>query len=212
MYATVEDLRNEGVTEAMVSDERLTSLLLEAGAFVDHVTGWFFEPRPMILRLSGRGSPSMEPPYPPIRVDWMTVDGVPTFVNPNYFEVVGAPVEPGFVAPRLVLLGGYVFPKGNGNIVISGLWGYTEPDGTEVGRTPLAIRRATMLLVLRNLPRLGEGDAASAKSAWRILEERTRDQSYKLAPVSSSSTVFTGDPEIDLTLAMFRCPIQFGAA
>ena len=65
MYATVAELRAEGVAATTASDARLEALLADAGAFVDSVTGWFFEPRPLTLRLDGRGRPSVEPPGPP---------------------------------------------------------------------------------------------------------------------------------------------------
>lgn len=65
MYATVQDLRDEGVTEAQASDMRLSLLIEEAGAAIDQITGWFFEPREMTVYMNGRGVPSIEPPYPP---------------------------------------------------------------------------------------------------------------------------------------------------
>jgi hypothetical protein len=211
------DLRSEGVTLAMASDERLVSLLIEASDYIDHLTGWFFEPRQMVLHLDGRGTPSIEPPVPPIRLDSLSVCGELASMLSADLMVVGAPVIVGFEAPRLTLLQRWapyvprVFPKGVGNIIASGYWGYTEPDGTFMGRTPRAIRRATMLLVFRNLSLLGSGDS-SAKSQWRILEERTRDQSYRLAPLTWSGVVLTGDPEIDLLLIRYLRPTGLGAA
>lgn len=212
MYASVADLRSEGVTVASASDERIAGLLAEASAFVDHVTGWFFEPRQMVLRMDGRGAPSIEPPYPPIRLDELLVGGIAASVDPDSTSVRGAPVAPGFDAPRITLLWGCVFPKGRENVVASGLWGYTEPDGSVTGQTPPAIRRAVTMLVLRWLPLLGGTEAASAKSQWRVIEERTRDQSYRLAPAPVVSAAFSGDPEIDLLLARYRKPIGLGAA
>lgn len=211
MYASVVDMRDEGVTPAQASDERLTALLVEASAFVDHVTGWFFEPRTMVVRMDGRGTPSIEPPVPPIRVDELLVDGVAPSLAQDDIAIRGAPILPGFDGPRFTLLRGSTFPKGIDNIVVSGLWGYTEPDGTPTGATPPAIRRAVMLLVMRWLPLLGDAEAAAAKSQWRILEERTRDQSYRLSPLSSVGVTFTSDPEIDLLLARYRRPIGLGA-
>ena len=73
--------------------------------------------------------------------------------------IVGAPVQPGFDAPRLTRRHGQTFPKGVGNIEAEGRWGYTEDDGTAEGRTPLEIRRACMMLVLSRLPLLGDADA-----------------------------------------------------
>lgn len=62
-------------------------------------------------------------------------------------------------------------------MVAEGLWGFTEDNGTLVGRTPLAIRRAAMLLVLRWMAPLADDSSFEARSGWRIIEERTRDQS-----------------------------------
>lgn len=211
MYASLSDLREEGVTPTMASDKRLTALLVEASAFIDHVTGWFFEPRLMVVRMDGRGSAQIEPPYPPIRLDELLISGTACPVDEDYLAVRGAPVEPGFDAPRLVLLHG-VFPKGTDNIVGKGLWGYTEPNATPSGGTPASIRRAAMLLVLRWLPKLGDADAMAAKSQWRVIQEKTRDQSYRLAEPTEVASVFTTDPEIDLLLARYRRPSGLGAA
>ena len=211
MYATVTELRDEGVTEAQASDARLLRLIDEASRLIDRGTGWFFEPRPMTLLLDGRGTPSVELPVPPIHLDQLMVGGGALSLDPESLVVVGAPVQPGFDGPRLTLRGG-CFPKGYANIEARGLWGYTEDDGSAEGRTPLEIRRATILLVLRTLPLMGDTDAAGeARNRWRILEERTRDQSYKLDRVSRSG-VLTGDPEVDEILVRYRRPAPMGAA
>ena len=224
MYASVADMRDEGVTPAVASDERLAALLAEACAFIDRVTGWFFEPRTMAVRMDGRGTPSIEPPYPPIRIDSLTISGTPASLQPDDLLIVGAPVAVGFDAPRFTMVQKWAFPengcaipfrrtfpKGEGNVVATGLWGYTEPDGSPTGMIPSAIRRAAMLIALRNIALLGTGDTA-AKSQWRVLEERTRDQSYRLGALPTIGVVFTGDPEIDLILARYRRPPGLGAA
>ena len=172
MYASLADMRAEGVTPAQASDERLTALLVEASAFVDHVTGWFFEPRTMVLRMGGRGTPSLEPPVPPIRVDELLIEGVAASLAQDDVAIRGAPVLPGFEAPRFTLLRGCTFPRGTDNVVATGLWGYTEPDGTPTGGTPPAIRRAVMLLVMRWLPLLGDAEAAAAKIGRASCRER----------------------------------------
>jgi hypothetical protein len=212
VYATVDDLRAEGVTAAQATDERLTALIEEAGSTIDRITGWFFEPRSLTLRLDGRGTPSLEPPVPPIALDRLALDTTELSLDPADLVVVGAPVAPGFDAPRISLTRGRTFPKGTANVTAEGLWGFTEPDGTPEGRTPLEIRRACMLLVLRSLPLLANDDSSGeARSRWRIIEERTRDQSYRLDPDSRTAS-FTGDPEADSILARFRRPCGLGAA
>ncbi len=60
MYASVADLRNEGVRLAETSDVRLLALIDEATHLIDRVTGWFFEPRTLSLRLDGRGSRALD--------------------------------------------------------------------------------------------------------------------------------------------------------
>lgn len=214
MYASVADLRAEGVTVAEASDARLELLLDEASRLIDRVTGWFFEPRELTLRLSGRGAPSIELPVPPIRIDRLTLGSAELSLDPSQLVIVGAPVPSGFDGPRITRRYGRIFPRGQGNVVAEGLWGFTEDDGTPTGRTPLAIRRATMLLVLRSMAPLADDDSFEARSRWRIIEERTRDQSYKLAPArsASSSTQFTGDPEVDALLLPYVRPPPLGAA
>jgi hypothetical protein len=213
VYASVADLRDEGITPAMATDARLARLLDEATAFIDRVTGWFFEPRALTLRLDGRGAPTIEPPYPPIRLDALTIEyeGAVSLAQDDLL-VVGAPVLPSFEGPRLTLRHGRRFPRGDGNVTAAGVWGFTEPDGTPLGRTPPAIRYATMLLAIRAIPALGDLEAWSdARLRWRVLEERTRDQSYKLG-APPFTTFLTGDPEIDLVLVRYRRPAGLGAA
>jgi hypothetical protein len=211
VYASVADLRDEGVSVAQASDDRLLALLDEASRAIDSFTGWFFEPRTLTLRLDGRGTPSIEPPVPPIELPALSVGGSAVSVVPEDLVIVGAPVQPGFDAPRITRTRKRVFPKGPGNVEATGIWGYTENDGTPHGRTPLEIRRACMLLVLRWLSPLAEGDT-EARSRWRIIEERTRDQSYKLDRVSGGGSTFTGDPDIDGIVARYRRPPGLGAA
>jgi hypothetical protein len=212
VYVSVADLRAEGVTATEASDERLLVLIDEATHTIDHVTGWFFEPRVRTFRMDGRGAPSLEPPVPPIRLGRLVVRNVDVPLDPNHLVVVGAPVQPGFAGPRLTLRRHHVFPRGQGNVVAEGLWGFTEDDGSLEGRTPLAIRRACTLLVLRGLAPLADEASLEARTRWRILEERTRDQSYRLDGLKSGVAELTGDPEIDALLAPYVRPSQMGAA
>jgi hypothetical protein len=73
MYAEVSELRVEGVGLA-AGDARLRLLLDEAAHTIDRVTRQFFEPRQAKLRLDGRGTPTIELPVPPIRLDALHVD------------------------------------------------------------------------------------------------------------------------------------------
>jgi len=209
LYATAQDLRDEGVTTHEASDTRLIALIAEATDTIDRVTGWFFEPRVRTLRLDGRGTPYLSVPWVPLLIDRVSVDD--HLVDSADVRWVGAPVEPGFIEPRVELRAG-LFTRGDGNVALQGTWGYTEPDGSPFGHTPLAIRRACMLLVMRALPKLTDHDLVSdARSAWRTLEQRTRDQSFSLSkPVQRAD--LTGDPEVDTILSRYARPIALGAA
>ncbi len=148
---------------------------------------------------------------PPIQLSELLVNDAAWPLDATTLVVVGAPVGPGFDEPRLTLRHGRRFPKGQGNVMVSGLWGFTEKDGTANGRTPLAIRRACLMLAIRNLDPLGDDASFDARSRWRIIEERTRDQAYKLDPLAASTTL-TGDPDVDALLAPYVRPSPLGAA
>jgi hypothetical protein len=217
-YASIADLRAEGVTEAAASDLRLGFALEEASRTIDRLTGWFFEPRNEVIRLSGRNTSTIELPFPPIALTHVRVGGgfwMPAYdipLEPELVWIVGAPIRADFDVPRITLRFGYAFPWGQGNVEVEGTFGYTEPDGTPQGRTPLAIRRATMILALRSIP--GVGDVEAREDNWRrprLVEERTRDQSYRLAP-PVPATDLTGEPEVDQILIRYRRPLGLGAA
>lgn len=167
----------------------------------------------MTLRLDGRGTPTIELPVPPIELMSIGVGTEDTFgLDPNSLLIVGSPVGPGYDGARLTLRHGLVFPKGHGNVLAEGRWGYTEDDGTPDGRTPLAVKRACILLVLRGLHPLADDAAFEARSRWRIIEERTRDQSYRLETTRSDGLMLTGDPEVDQLLSPYTRNSPLGAA
>jgi hypothetical protein len=223
MYASVSEVRTEGVSTT--PEARVLALIDEATRTIDRVTGQFFEPRQAKYRLDGRGTPTLELTVPPIRLDSLKVDFEGRFPFPYVsgypfdfsldaanLVVVGAPIRHDFTGARLTLRHGLFFPKGHGNVTVEGLWGYTEEDGTPLGRTPLAVKRACVLLVLRGLPPLADDAAFEARSRWRILEERTRDQSYRLDASRGGGLWLTGDPDVDMLLTPYVRTSPFGAA
>jgi hypothetical protein len=214
VYATVADLRAEGVTSAQASDERLAQLIDEASVFVDRDTGWWFEPRDLEVTLSGRGSPSIEPPAPTIHLTAMRIDRVSRPIDADALLIEGAPVRFVPFDPRITRRDGHVFPHGIGNVVLAGTFGYTEADGSIVGRTPPAIRRVVMRLVLGLLPRVTDASASSeAWDRWRIVAEITRDQAVRYSPVADVLLRDAAlDPELAAILSRYARPIGLGAS
>ena len=107
------------------------------------------------------------------------------------------------------------FPKGQQNINVKGVFGYTDPDGSSTGSVPEEIRRVCALLTLREIPDLSEPDRSFENQAFRITQERTRQQSIRFASPSGRAQsmiygFFTGDPEIDAVLAAYMRPPSIG--
>lgn len=235
-YCPLQDLRDEGFTTPQVSDARLAHLIELASRYIDSVTERFFEPRQQTLELDGRGGADLLLDEPVIAVEEIEIldqgiGGVPVtgIVDPSSYRVYNRHLTQRLakpddrdnpkisflrngIEPRPLLSRGFFFPRGVQNIRLNGLFGYTEADGTPTGRTPLLIRDVCKRLVVRELPLLSEaGKREDAQKRWRLIEEKTRDQSYKLDKLVLRGA-FTGDPQIDNVLVQFKRPAELGAA
>lgn len=112
-----------------------------------------------------------------------------------------------------------IWSRGQQNVQVVGTFGYTDPDPDQdpddpiVGITPLLIKQACKMLVMRVLPTLAAPDANSALLEGRILSESTRDQSWTFdGPRGNMLGIFTGDPAIDSILLMYKRPPLLGSA
>jgi hypothetical protein len=113
------------------------------------------------------------------------------------------------------------FPTGRQNLQVRGIFGYTDPDpyGYPVGVTPELVKHAVRLLVMKDLPKLGDTAARDdAQKRWRLTGESTRDQSYTMFGGVDAATRgalvggVTGDPEVDNIIIMYKRPPSLGAA
>lgn len=207
-YATIADLRAEGVTEAQADDARLELLIEEATLEIDEWTGWWFDVQDRTLTLSGRGTVSLGLPAPAIDLTSVAVDEVE--VDLDDVDVIGpSPVPAGVYdeGPAIEIAGGW--ERGRRNVVVSGSFGYREDDGTAEGRVPRAIRRACMLIVLKRVTPLAEDDGA--RDAHRVTAQSTGKQSVSFAPRTKADAPFTGDAEIDQIIMRFSKPMGMGA-
>lgn len=103
----------------------------------------------------------------------------------------------------------HYFPKSVQNVTVRGVWGYTDPDGGPVGKTPDLLVHAMKLLAMREIPEIGSDDREDRRNRSRITSERTRDQSYTRE--AEPQTGLTGEREIDDLLTMFIAPPRLGA-
>lgn len=241
-YALVSDLRAEGVTAAEATDARLARLIRLASQYVDRMTSRFFEPRPMTLALDGSGGRIQLLGHPIIAVHDVTLQvAMPAEIGelpvaPSFFRVYNRHLTQALLDPddrenpRLEFfhesdllgvqatpaaslgLGSLVWLRGVQNVIVDGLFGFTDPDGSPIGRTPELIRHVTKLLTLREIPTMTDvAQREERQKRWRLVSERTRDQGYNLAPLRAQG-VLTGDPEIDAILVSYQRPPQLGAA
>lgn len=225
-YATIQDVRDEGVTDPPYDDTRISNAIALASQQIEMFTGRWFEPRAMTFTVDGSGKRSIHLDIPIVEVTEVKVDDVA--IAPEDLIVYNRHLAEGLLRPDdrdnpriellepldnlyLFALGIKVWPPGQRNVEITGTFGYTDPDGTASGKTPDLIRRACVLLVLRLLPQRGAPTpTVPSSSAWRVSELRTRDQTIKFAAPSAATLgragvgIYTGDPEIDQILLRYR--------
>jgi hypothetical protein len=210
-YCMLQDLRDEGFTQEAVSDTRLVRAIALASRTIERITGRFFEPRRQRIELDGLGSSEMLLDEPIIAIERIDIGGggpVSGATVYNRHITQGLMLPDDRQNPRIRL----GFPCGARNVRVTGLFGYTEPDGSPTGTTPLLIREACKRLVVREIPLLADtGRREDARQRYRILQEKTREQSYTLDRLAHPGTL-TGDPDIDDILVQFMRPADLGAA
>lgn len=222
LYAMVCDARAEGITVRQATDARLLELLGRASTQLQKFTKRVFAPMPKVLTVAGadRSILQMEEPIVAVsRVETPERVYLPEEVMVyarHLYQRMETPDDRD--NPKLELERS-CFPRAR-KIHVTGVFGYTEPDGSPMGRTPLLIRHAALLLLRRELGPIGSPMRGSTMQDWRINSQRTRDQQVGYAsPLSGTGRpgtplfgAFTGDPEIDTIIAGFVRPPEMGAA
>lgn len=234
-YCTAKSLRDEGITYNDADDLRLSWLVALASSYVERYTARFFEPRGKRIRLNGRGKSLLRLQEPIIAIGTVAIESgftptaeiiadVDSFraYNRHLTQNLRLPDDRNaplieFVHVRRGADALPIFPRGQQNVRIDGVFGYTDPDplGSPVGKTPELIALATRLLALRNVPKLTDIDERRrSQRAWRVVEEKAGDSGYRLGNWERGAVVgaFSGDPEIDNILAQFHRPPTWRAA
>ena len=201
----------------------------EASRRVEVLTGRFFEPRYLTAKNDGRGEDYLAFGHPIIGLDTLEVVDVDvvggTTLALSSFRVYNRhlaglqdPDDRDYPKVSFVSSAGigvpldFVFPRGPQLVKANGLYGYTEADGTSIGRTPASLARVVLALASRlNADPLFDDPFTSAPG--RIRGYKTRDQSISFG-VSGASAAgeLTGDRAIDDALISMMRPIHIGAA
>lgn len=210
-YATVDELREAGLPSDL-TDAQLEAIARRTTAQIEAWTRRWFYPRQMTLRIDGSGDKLLQIGPPIIAITEARILSPGTLVhadnelidstalrvyNRHLTEGLNDPDdrnnpkiqytstwEGGRRSPNIWPVGW--FPRGEQNIQITGLFGYTEFDDgatlwtdglTPVGRTPEMIKLACIMLAARDALPLGDVSSRveNALSGY-MTKERTRDQ------------------------------------
>lgn len=215
LYAQVADIRAQGITSSRASDLAVQKALRAAGDMIDRITGRSFSPMPKAVSFNGNGQQILLLSEEVIALSALEVgedepleEEVLVF-NRHLSQRLRRPDDRN--SPKLELDGNIRFWRGRDNVKLSGVFGYTDWDGSPMGRTPGEISRAAVLLALQGLDPSRAGE-------WRVTGDRTRDQSVTYASPTSTTRpgtpllgAFTGNAEIDSILASYLRPPAFAA-
>lgn len=212
-YCTVQDLRDEGLTDPPYDDAYLEELIQLISRYIDKITGQWFENRTKTFLMDGRFPQFLPLSVPIIEITKLTIntddtDGG-TEVDPADFVVYSQDTEDGEGSPGIKLrrkrsgsiystIGSLTFKRGYQNQMVEGKFGYMEDDDT-----PALIKRACKILCIVNAPLLGDEEAATPSSAF-IKRETTDRHSYELGNVGDPMNSLSGDPRADRILRMYR--------
>lgn len=225
-YCLLSDVRSEGISSTVASDARVLSTIDLASRYIERVTDRWFEPRRCQFELDGDDTRVLRLPTPLIAIENIVVSlygdwGDGETFDPSAYRVyarhitTGQPTEDDRDNPKIELVdtlelrrlgfGVERWPRGRRNILVEGVFGYTDFDGSPTGETPPLLRQLCTMLAVHNVGKM----VTRQQVAGPITSERTRDQSVTYGTSSAATGAFTADPEIDLMLESFRRPPIF---
>lgn len=210
--ALVRDLRDAGVAST-VPDYRAAQLIVRASKQVERYCGRVFTPKKQTMRLYADANGCLWFPSPCVWLQSISVDGFN--LDLSNARLYSRALRSGSGAPafgdddrdtsRIVLS----HLKRGGGYDVVGVFGYTEPDGSDIGCTPTQITWAVCATAQTLLSY--QAGSSSTIPVDRIIEEKTATQSYKLSDNPEwAMHVTAGDTEIARVLNGFRRPMQIG--
>ena len=238
-YAKTAHLLREGFAAAATPVGQIQLAVQRLSRQVEEWTlGRIFAPRYMALRLDGRGGRrSLMPNHALIAVEKIEsqsydVGGALTsyeYGSTSYRvynrHMDGQLARDDRYNPRIELVNGsseppyieaWSWPSGEQNIVLTGLFGYTDPDAdlaaarVGAGQTPADIEYVVGVLLGRYLGDPTGSQDASVHQPGRIKRYKTRHQEieYFGASAASYNSGMSGDPLLDQILQRYVAPIS----
>lgn len=196
---------------------------------IEALTGRFFEPRYLASAYDGRSTHALLIDQPIIGIDsvselgagpadqLLSIDATALRVYNRHLEGLLSPDDRDNPKLEFVsdLLPGRIleqgeFSEGSKNIAVRGVFGYTDPDGSPVGRTPRDLQRIIGYMAIRELlDPFGQDPSISGK----IKSAKTRDQSVTFETGGSNTVLIgaiTGDRFVDDILLRYMRPAFVG--
>lgn len=243
-YITPQEIWDEGFVNPPWTPEKLWRGIDRAVAAIDDLCGQWFEARYAQFSYDGVNHDQQWLDAPICALHLLTQDD--TVVDLDDLEVYNRHLTRGQLHPddrqnpkvtyaldfpvgyrgrrRRLVADAALFGAGRKNVVMKGVFGYTELGAGEIaaettedsqipvsyGSTPAAIQRATLLLALTYM--MPAQDQQEAALEGRITQIKTRDQSISFADPSDSDSGFglTGNIEVDNILMRYAGPMRMG--
>lgn len=215
-YATVQDIRDAGVTVDDADDIEVQALLDLCSILLDQACKQWFEPRVLDAVFDGTDSTLLQLPVPIIELTSLQINDETTDLDPARYRAYTSRALPDDRRnPRIKLINCGLFNHGVQNQAVSGTFGFVEPDDS----TPLPIHRATIKLVLERIgtPSFGESSSGGSSTGpiGPITEEQTdghklKYQAAKLGDRKAGLQGISSDPEVQDTIRLYRGPTAVG--
>ena len=200
MYVSVEEAIAEG---AEGSPSRIKKAIMLAQAYIEKMTGQWFELRNKTLYFGGKNQKTLFLPIFVYSISQLLINDSEVDAD-NYILYNSILLPDDRNNPKIVF--DYNISKGTRNIAITGDVGYIDDDES----TPVLIKNICIKLALNHILPLSDPERSDGIDRSRIIKETTDGHSYELGQLASAGG-YTGDPEIDAVLRSHQAPIKIGA-
>lgn len=218
-YATLAELRTDGVLEADFDDDTVNSALALAQEYIDLICQQYFELTTETRYFDGTMSKLLVLDIPLISltmVEWNEFGT--TYQEQNlvdfrlynqfpfdryYPKIAIADHASSYIrqARRLAY-----FPKGRRNIRITGSWGYVGSDGSS---TPALINRVCKILAVLWMNSISDGALLETLQQYGLKKETVEKHTVEFAD-SFGSGDYTGIPMVDNILKQYKRSTRMG--
>lgn len=224
-YITVQNARDEGVTDPPYSDARVQAAIDLWSDYIDRACRQWFESRALTIFLDGTDCDTLWLPVPIIGVTELYINDSTIVLGTDFYNVHNSRVLPDDRQnPRLTMrrksgdlftraaLGTAdpAFVKGHRNQKIVGTFGYLEPDDT----TPKMIKRAVLLLLQKSLPLMyTSGIPVVPLAVGPIKREKTDGHEIEWSTTGGGGGLIDDivqDDEIAAIIKQYRAPLGGG--